>query len=52
MVEELFEHEINNIQQYCKNSIELYHSLKAEIIKRFNSLLRCHLMTNTVSLLL
>ena len=41
MAEELFEHEINNTpQRLCKdgkNGIELYHDLKAEITKRFNS---------------
>ena len=41
MAEELFEHEINNTpQSLCKdgkNGIELYHDLKAEITKRFNS---------------
>ena len=41
MAEELFEHEINNIpQSLCKdgkNGIKLYHDLKAEITKRFNS---------------
>ena len=41
MAEELFEQEINNIpQRLCKdgkNGIELYHDLKADITKRFNS---------------
>ena len=40
--EKLFEHEINNTSQsLCKNGnngIELYHSSKAEVTKRFNSI--------------
>ena len=41
IVEELFEHDTNNIPQSlskdAKNGIELYHNLKAEITKWFNS---------------